>query len=596
MCGICGIIQPVGVDREQLERITRGMLHRGPDAGGTWISPDGQVGFGHRRLTIIDLDPRSNQPFHSDDDQLVLTFNGEIFNFHDIRRELEAKGHRFRTTSDTEVILHAYAEWDTASVHKFRGMFAFALWDARRKRVWIARDRLGIKPVIYYEKDGVFAFASELPPLSDETAFDRTLDMEALYDALTYLYIPSPKTAFRHIRKLEAGHELLLENGAITIRKYWDVPEIGTREITEAQAVERLRELIDESVRLRLLADVPVGSLLSGGIDSSVVTTYAQRNASGPLNTFSVGFDVAEKDELAFANALAAELGSAHTTEVLTVGGGREQMQQCMFSYGEPHGDSSIIPTTLVSRMARQKVTVALSGDGGDEVFWGYKRYLAYPEFNQKDGLPLRTTLGNLVQTALPLETRGRHRLLQHCLKDFDLYTLLLGGLTRADKRALLTPEIYDSFRDYDEYWAYRKFWREDLPLASRLQYLDLKTYLPDDILTKVDRASMTVALEARVPLLDHKLVEEVFSWPDTIRSDGRTLKYLFKKAMHGVIPERVLTKPKHGFSIPWRAWAGQWAEQDAPQGDGHFFQKGLRLPNNYMLFVTQRWLEARGR
>ena len=446
MCGICGIIQPGGVDRGQLERITLGLRHRGPDAGGTWISPDGRIGLGHRRLTIIDLDPRSNQPFHSDDGQLVLVFNGEIYNFHDIRRELEAKGHRFHTTSDTEVIVHAYDEWDTVCVHKFRGMFAFALYDARRQRVWIARDRLGIKPVIYYQKDGVFAFASEIPVLSDEPGFDRTLDMEALYDALTYLYIPAPKTAFRHIRKLEAGHELLIEHGTMTIRKYWDVPSIGEQEISRARAVERLRELIDESVRLRLLADVPVGSLLSGGIDSSAVTTYAQRNASGPLNTFSVGFDVADKDELTFANALAAELGSAHTAEVLSVSGARDQTLQCLFAYGEPHGDSSIIPTTMVSRMARQKVTVALSGDGGDEVFWGYKRYLAYARVQSRRAA-CRYTIrwGGSCRICCPWKHAGRQRLLRHCLQGSRSLHVTARRLHAAGQKGAAGAGVYDA-------------------------------------------------------------------------------------------------------------------------------------------------------
>ncbi|HEY3295229.1 MAG TPA: asparagine synthase (glutamine-hydrolyzing) [bacterium] len=592
MCGICGIIDPAGIDPLLLERMTDGLAHRGPDARGTWISPDRRVGFGHRRLTIIDLDPRSNQPFISDDGEMALTFNGEIYNFHDIRRELAAKGHRFRTESDTEVILHAYDEWGFDSVHRLRGMFAFAIYDRRRNRVWIARDRIGIKPVIYYQKDGLLAFSSDIQTLSS-APFDAALDITALYDCLIYQYIPAPKTAFRYVHKLEAGHWMLWENGHLTDQKYWDVPAFGENIVDEATAIKRVRELIDESVRLRLLADVPVGTLLSGGIDSSAVTYYAQKNASGPLHAFSVGFDVASKNELEYAELLARELGSDHVTRMYTSDAARERAAESMFLYGEPHGDMSIFPTAVVSQMARDQVTVALSGDGGDEVFWGYKRYLEYPAYNRRN-FPFRKMLRAAAHKSLHPTAHGRIRLLRRCLDDFDLYTLLIGGITRTEIGQLMAPDLFEHFRDYDDYWAYRKFWREDVPLATRLQYLDLKVYLADDILVKVDRASMSVALEARVPLLDHKLIEEVFSWPDAIRSDGHTLKYIFKKAMRGVLPEAILTKPKHGFSPPWNEWIKEWDEVREAHGDGSFFAKNRALPPDYTVLMMQHWLTSR--
>ncbi len=593
MCGICGILDPRGgIPRARVESMTEIMRHRGPDAGGVWLDSTGTVALGNRRLAILDLDPRSNQPFESDDGTIVLTYNGEIYNFREIRRELEAKGHTFRTESDTEVIIHAYQEWGLDSVHRFRGMFAFALHDSRKRRVWLVRDRLGIKPLLYYHKDDVFAFASELQQFTADGGFDKELDVSALYDSLTYQYIPAPKTAFRYIRKLEAGHWLLWENGAFRTQRYWDVPAFGERQVTEGEAVARLRDLLDEAVRLRLIADVPVGTLLSGGLDSSAVTWYAQKNHSGPLHTFSVGFDVAANDELDYANLMAKTVGSLHETRTVRLADVQAEAKTLMMLYGEPHGDSSIFPTTLVSRIAREKVTVALSGDGGDEVFWGYKRYLAYPLHSGQRGFPGRTFSRRFLEQVVPLTLRGRNRLLRRHLDEFDLWTLLLGGLTKAEKERLIAPDTLAQFRDYDDYWAFRSYWRPSLPLATRLQYLDLKTYLADDILVKVDRASMSVSLEARVPLLDHKLIEEVFSWPDAVRSDGRTLKYIFKQAMTGILPEAILHKPKHGFSIPWRAWIQNWNDFSAARGDGNFFKRDLRLPEIYHVLMLQRWLE----
>ena len=592
MCGICGIVDPQGVDSALLNRMTDGLAHRGPDARGTWISSGRRVGFGHRRLTIIDLDPRSNQPFISDDGNLVLTYNGEIYNFHDIRRELAANGHRFRTESDTEVILHAYDEWGVECIDRFRGMFAFALFDQPNRRIWLARDRVGIKPLIYYWKDGVFAFSSEIQSLS-AAPFDSDLDLTAIYDCLTYQYIPAPKTAFRHIRKLEAGHWMLFEDGRITLKKYWDVPVFAENRVDEDTAVERIRELIDESVRLRLLADVPVGTLLSGGIDSSAVTYYAQKNASGPLHAFSVGFDVAAKNELDYAVLLANRIGSDHVTRMCDVESARLQAPQCSMLYGEPHGDMSIIPTTMVCRMARDQVTVALAGDGGDEVFWGYKRFREFPAFNHRCRFPLRGTIRDIALRSFRPGGHGRIRALRRTLDDFDLYTILIGGMVKAEIGRLMSPGLFDSLRGYDDYWAYRKFWREDLPLSTRLQYLDLKLYLADDILVKVDRASMFVALEARVPLLDHKLIEEVFSWPDSIRSDGHTLKYIFKKAMRGILPEEIITKPKHGFSPPWSTWVKRMDHLRTARGDGMFFARGKSLPPDYTVLNIWQWLKA---
>lgn len=595
MCGICGIVDPSGgVEPEELKKMSDTMRHRGPDAEGVWVSPDRVFGFGHRRLSIIDLDARSNQPFVSDDGQLILCFNGEIYNFVEIKHLLEMKGHQFRTRSDTEMILHAYQEWGTDCVDHFRGMFAFGLVDLRKRRLWIVRDRLGKKPLLYYWKDGIFAFASEFPALMDTGKRDTELDLSALYDSLTYFYIPAPKTAYRYVRKLRPGHWLLWENGVITVQKYWDVENIGGNPVDEPTAIRRVRDLLDDAVRLRMISDVPIGVLLSGGLDSSAVTYFANKHSSGPLHTFSIGFDVQEFDELSDAKQMAEYVGSQHTTQSYKLSAAREEAEKTMHLFGEPHGDSSIFPTTAVSRIARQHVKVVLAGDGGDEVFWGYKHFLAYAAHHNKGALPFRRAGELLLRRIIPIGTKGRNFALRFLVDEFDLHTVTMGGLTRTDKMRLLTPDLQDHFRDYDDYWAYREHWRADVPVGSRLQYLDLKTYLAEGVLMKVDRASMSVSLESRAPLLDHKLVEEVFSWPENVRSDGRTLKYIFRKALTDLIPESLINKPKHAFSVPWKSWVRDWEEIRELKGDGAFFKKNLSLPPVYMILVLQDWLQKR--
>lgn len=568
------------------------MFHRGPDSGGTWTNDSRTLGLGNRRLAVIDLDPRSNQPLHFPERGLSITFNGEIYNYTEPRKELEGLGHSFRTHSDTEVVLHAYSEWGFEAIHKFRGMFAFALWDESKQLLWVARDRLGVKPVIYYQQDDVFAFASEIQQFSRCEQFNLNDDITALYDALTYGYIPSPKTAFKELRKLEPGHYLVWQDRKLRDVQYWDVTEFGTNDIPKARAVELIREQLEEAIALRLVSDVPVGTLLSGGIDSSCVTWYAQKNSDHPLYTFSIGFD--EHSELEFAKIVADSVKSNHIIRNYDVASAKQDFARWMFLYGEPHGDSSIYPTTLVSQMAREKVTVALSGDGGDEIFWGYKRYLHFAEHDGQHGFPLRGAFRDFVHKYYPFMSKGRIRSQLYLLDDFALWCVLMGGFPKADKERLLHPELLREFKDYDDYWSWRKYWKPELPLATRLQYLDLKTYLPDDIMVKVDRASMAVSLEAREPLLDHKLVEAAFALPDKLRSDGKTLKLMFKQAMRGVLPEEILAKPKKGFSIPWMTWVKSMPAFATQQGDGRFFKRGMSLPPNYTVLVLQQWLNSR--
>ncbi|MBI5058620.1 asparagine synthase (glutamine-hydrolyzing) [candidate division KSB1 bacterium] len=595
MCGICGIVDPAGtIEHSELSAMAARMHYRGPDADGAWVSADRRFGLGHRRLSIIDLDPRSNQPFLSADGRLVISFNGEIYNYRELKRELEGRGHHFRTASDTEVILSGYREWGLDCLHRFRGMFAFGLFDLDRERLWLVRDRFGKKPLLYYRKADLLAFASDFRCFEESPRFDLQLDLTALYDCLTYNYIPAPKTAYQHVRKLEAGCWMLWERGEFTERRYWDITEFGTNDVPLAQTVQRVRELIDESTRLRMISDVPVGVLLSGGLDSSTVAYYAQQHSATPIKTFSIGFDVKAYDELRHATYMAEAIHAEHTTQVYDFEAARADLKETMHLYGEPHGDSSIFPTTAVSRIARQHVTVALAGDGGDEVFYGYRHFLAHARHAVQARLPLHEVGQRVWQSVVPMGAKGRNYGLRYFLEDLELHTVLLGGLTRADKLRLVADDLLDATKDYDDYWFFRKYWRAELPLATRLQYLDLKTYLVEGVLMKVDRASMSCSLETRTPLLNHPLVEEVFSWPERVRLDGDTLKYLFKKAMTGVLPELIIDKPKQGFSIPWRSWVRNIEELRMIRGRGLFFKKGLVLPPLYTALAIQDWLRIK--
>jgi asparagine synthase (glutamine-hydrolysing) len=595
MCGICGIVDPAGkITEEMLKTASDRMLKRGPDAGGVWLSGDRVCGLGHRRLSIIDLDPRSNQPFISDDGRIALTYNGEIYNFKDIKQALEAKGHHFRTASDTEMIVHAYQEWGLECVQHFRGMFAFGIVDTLAQRVWLVRDRFGKKPLLYYHKDEMLAFASDFGALTELPFVDRQLDLTALYDCLTYNYIPAPKTAYQYIRKLGAGEWLLWENGLLRTETYWDVRNFSEIELPQEQAIERLRELMDEATRLRLMSDVPLGVLLSGGLDSSAVAYYAAKNSLEPIHTFSMGFDVQKFDELHHAEMMAQAIQSNHVAEVYGFERARDDMQNCMHVYGEPHGDSSIFPTVAVSRVAKRHVTVALAGDGGDELFWGYRHFLSHAQHEGKGQTLLNAVGKSFVRTAVPIGARGRNFLLRRFTDEFELHCALMGGLAREDKLRLISDDVRDQIGNYDDYWFWRKYWKPELPLGTRLQYLDLKTYLVEGVLMKVDRAAMSVSLETRTPLLDHKLVEEVFSWHESVRSDGKTLKYIFRKAMAGILPETILNKPKQGFSIPWRQWMKNWDEMRKVRGRGLFYKKGLMIPPLYTALVIQDWLRVK--
>lgn len=561
VCGIVGIFsnRPVDVDQLSIARDT--LTHRGPDASGTWVSESGMVGFGHRRLSILDLSAAGTQPFVTPDRALAITYNGEVYNFAELRRELEGYGCKFRTRTDTEVVLYAYQHWGADCVRKLSGMFAFAIWDDRKQVLFLARDRLGIKPLYYYFDGKNFVFASELKAIEAFSGLDLSVDETALIDFLTYTYVPAPKTPYKRVRKLPPAHTLSLKDGQIEKLCYWDVEFDGTAgPKTERHAVDGTRELLSEAVRLHLVADVPVGCLLSGGVDSSGVTAIAQRFAQSPIRTFSIGFDVEAHSETKFARLVATSLNTEHTEEIVSVADAKKMLGRLPGIYDEPFGDSSSIPTLVVCEVARRSVTVALSGDGGDEVFGGYNWYERHRRKAKYNAVPnvIREHLPSILE-ALPLMALPKvPGFVDAVRSEIERHVVMMGGFSKAQKRLVLTPEFARRYRDYDDYWYFKEHWRPELPLISRLQYLDLKTYLPDDILCKVDRASMAVGLELRPPLLDHRLVEFVASVPASIRVPAGKLKHLLKGALESLVPPEVINRPKKGFSVPMSHWASE--------------------------------------
>ena len=583
MCGICGLWQSNDrVDETILRAMSDRQAHRGPDDSGLYRNPDGRLGFGFRRLAIIDLSPSGHQPMTNENGDVWIVYNGEIYNYPDLRRELVRAGHEFHSTSDTEVILHGYEEWGERLLPRLRGMFAFALWDETEQSLLLARDRIGIKPLHYYWDGARFAFASEIKSILALPNLKTDLDHSALWDYFTYLYVPTPKTAYKFIRKLPPAHYLKLGRDfmyagrlAPKIEEYWDVRNWGARSLSRREAAEAVRAQLTDSVQSHLLADVPVGVLLSGGLDSSAVTAFAaQGQALGgpahshgsfppalPLQSFSIGFDIPEHSELSYAQIVAESFHTRHRTRTVARTDLTTVLTQMIALYDEPFADSSGLPTLVVSQLAAESVKVVLTGDGGDETLAGYPRYRSWLDLNQSDwGRPaLRNLLfdGLIMRALAPLAGLPKMlalinlgRLDLRGKDGPDLYGALISPVKPFQKPRLL-PDLAHEFRDYDNYWHIRRYWHADLDPISRLQYVDIKTYLPDDILTKVDRASMAASLEARVPLLDHVWVELAASLPAEFRFD----KAILREALKDILPESILNRGKKGFSAPLLHW-----------------------------------------
>jgi asparagine synthase (glutamine-hydrolysing) len=561
MCGICGIVNtspdnPVHTDA--VRRMTRILAHRGPDDEGRFV--EANAGLGIRRLSIIDRDG-GRQPIFNEDGSIVIVFNGEIYNYAELTANLTASGHVFATRSDTEAILHAYEQYGDDCVDRLRGMFAFAIWDRKRRRLLLARDRLGVKPLYYYSGPDFLAFASEIKALLELPAIPREVNREALDLYLALRYVPGPQTMFRNISKLQPGHLLALENGRPRIRKYWDIRYTDPEPQPAARRVEQFQEILEESVRLRLISEVPLGVFLSGGIDSSAVLAVMSRfqNPAG-IETFSVGYEASSgaedrANEFSYAQLAAHAFGADLHEFRLGVNDFRDFMPGLAWYLDEPLADPTCIPLYFLSKLARRRITVVLSGEGADEVLAGYGIYwrmLAlegiYRAFPLAAALaprlarlaPGEKAAGYVAGAGLPLEVRYR-------------------GVSRAMHPGLVRELLPDSghARHDPVTELFRSCFRkvEQASPLNRMLYVDAKIWLPDDLLLKADKMTMANSLELRVPFLDHKLVEFTSTLPDRLKLRNGRGKALLREAMRGILPQPIVTRPKKGFPIPWDVW-----------------------------------------
>lgn len=574
MCGIAGIFdyrKGATVDPEQLRAMTRVLAHRGPDGDGHWIS--GAIGLGHRRLAIIDLTSGA-QPMSGRDGRLSIVFNGEIYNYAAFVEPLRQRGYRFTTTSDTEVILHAWHERGAESLDGFRGMFAFALWDSASQTLTLVRDRLGVKPLYYADLGGTLIFGSEIKALLAHPKLSRSIDPEALATYLALGFQPGERSMLSAVRQVPPGSLLTVTaGGEPQLRRWWDFSGVEAAAASQssdqrtaaddAERLERLEAHLTETVRLRMVSDVPVGAFLSGGIDSSLIVALMARQSSEPVRTFSIGFDFASFDERPYARMVAEHVGARHE-EFVVDANLAELLPRLVWHYDDPFADPSMIPTFRVAEIAARHVTVALSGDGGDESFGGYRRYVNALANNRADALPgaVRSLFGR-VAGALPDMARGKNRLRWLSLSGDERYAdffastppwlvqrhlsgamkaaLSAAGLNAEEARRRATLPILEAcpYRD---------------PL-TRMQYFDAKLYLPGDILMKVDRAAMASSLESREPLLDHHVMEFGLSLPRHLRIDGRDTKVLLARLARKLVPAEAIDRPKKGFSVPLDQW-----------------------------------------
>jgi asparagine synthase (glutamine-hydrolysing) len=561
MCGIAGYVDVAGperVDESTLVAMCNAMLHRGPDDQGIFLN--GKVGLGMRRLSIIDLDT-GHQPIGNETKTVWVVLNGEIYNYRELAEWLKAKGHSFQTASDTEVIVHLYEEMGDDCVHKLRGMFAFALWDQQRDRLLIARDRLGVKPLYYYWNKRQFIFGSELKAVLTHPDVKRTLDPNALLYYLRYSYVPDPFSIFKGISKLPPGCLLTLSGSRLNIRSYWDglpCPGVNKSCLSEEEAGTELERLLQEAVRLRLVSDVPLGAFLSGGLDSSLVLALMANQTGRPVSTFSIGFKEPAYNELPYARIVAKHFGTNHR-ELIVGPQSCDLIERLVGHFDEPFGDASAIPMYHLSKLASQSVSVALSGDGGDELFAGYDRYRVDLERHRYGRWPAftRQALG-MVSDALPEGFPAKNLFRNISLPARSRYLDNISYFTPRRLRKLLMPEFYHTVTDDFEADVIMQQHFEDAskePWLSQMQYVDTKTYLPADVMTKVDRMSMAHSLEAREPLLDHELFEYVARLPGSMKYRNGISKYLFRQVAKKYLPTEILQRKKQGFGVPLEFW-----------------------------------------
>ncbi|MEJ2628012.1 MAG: asparagine synthase (glutamine-hydrolyzing) [bacterium] len=563
MCGICGVVYKDGLrtpSKQTLQAINNTISHRGPDDDGVQVFSS--AGLAMRRLSIIDL-YTGHQPLSNEDQTLTIVFNGEIYNFLVLKQQLQDRGHTFKTSTDTEVIVHGYEEWGENVCKKLNGMFAFAIWDDKRKKLMLARDRIGIKPLYYYEDEEKLVFGSEIKAILPCPDIDKTIDTVALNNFLTFEYIPAPRSIFQKIRKLKPGHWLTWSDNILTNTCYWDfLPR--QKSWKEGQARQRMQELMSDSVQLRLISDVPLGAFLSGGIDSSITVATMAHLMDTPVKTFSIGFKESSYNELKYARAVAQKYNTEHHEFTLEADA-LDLTEKLVKQFDEPFGDFSIFPTYLVSKIAREFVKVTLSGDGGDELFAGYDTYRAHV-FAQKfyKWLPGKPLFNFLAEKISPTEKKkglinSYKRFIRGTWLPERLYHVRWMVFLQQQERAkLLSKDILDSIADthpYDFIYQYAEQLDENTDDITRTGYIDLKTYLVDNILVKVDRMSMATSLETRVPFLDHRLVEFAFSLPPRLKMKFFKTKYILNKTFWHDLPKEVQNRDKQGFSIPIKNW-----------------------------------------
>jgi len=654
MCGIAGLVSAEAVDDRAVARLIRPIAHRGPDDEGIWVDSDAGVALGHRRLAIVDLSPAGHQPMLSADGRFVLTFNGEIYNHADLRRALEAEGAvpegGWRGHSDTEVFLHAIVTWGLAeALRRSAGMFAFALWDRKDRTLALVRDRFGEKPLYYGWASRDFLFGSELKALRAHPKFDNAIDRRALGRFAARTYIPAPQSIYQRVYKLPPGCILTLDRdaaarplaeppvegtsaGGLALERYWSYRDVVRRGLDdpiddEREALDQLEQALATAIRGQSMADVPVGAFLSGGIDSSTICGLYQKYSSIPVRTFSIGFEEAGYDEAKHAKRVAQHLGTVHTERYVTVREARDVIPLLPAMYDEPFADSSQIPTHLVSRFAREQVTVALTGDGGDELFAGYNRHFAAPRLwrqLQKVPQPLRAATGSRLSRVPSQFWSGVARLLPGRSQPH------LGGKLQKAFRLAASAGSFD-----DVYCSFLDEWSQEpspvigaegtgeafdlevgagAPDAVRMMYCDGVSYLPDDILAKVDRASMAVALETRVPFLDHRVAELAARVSLSLKINGGRGKHILRRLLDRMVPRDLIERPKAGFAIPVGAWVKgplrPWAEElldpSAMRADGwldpdivqrrwrdHVSGRRDSTPAIWSILMFQAWLRS---
>lgn len=565
MCGICGILQPQSqetISPEIVRRMTDTIIHRGPDDDGIFVGPG--IGLGFRRLSIIDV-VGGHQPISNEDGRIWVMLNGEIYNYPELRQKLLDRGHKFTTRSDTESIVHLYEEYGEDCFRLLRGMFAIALWDSGKRKLLLARDRVGKKPLFYAANKERLLFGSELKCLLAADRSIRTIDSQALSDYFSYGYISAPKSVYRDVRKVQPGHYLVASSNGLREVPYWDLSFSQVENRTEEEWCDMLRHSLCEATRVRLMSDVPLGAFLSGGVDSSSVVAMMSHLMKRAVTTCSIGFEDKEYNESDFARLISKKFQTDHHEQVIRPQA-VEILKKLVWHYDEPFADSSAIPTYYVSWVARQSVTVALGGDGGDESLGGYRRYY----FDQLENRLRRmvpaglrsNVFGPLGRAYPPLAWaprvfRAKATFQSLARSPLEGYFNSISIFRPDEKRRLLTGDFKASLGEYDSIDVlqhhYDRAGTDDL--LSRIQYVDIKTYLPDDILAKVDRASMAVSLEVRAPLLDHHFLELTARIPSSMKLRGTSGKYIFKKAMADILPHDILHRQKQGFAVPLRRW-----------------------------------------